>query len=194
MRMKIDSHTNDEENRKITKRDLKEAFLDWKLWLILPPICQGVSPMGLTPFFPHCDPGQVWDFSGSAVNLMTIPLALSAPLRFKWHGLLVTRLFWRCGLLDWVSRLHQLFRPCRIPNLPVIVRTDVPLPALHRPRATTIGLAAATLVQLGLNGVVLWLVHRRKAKKLAAMTPEEIVEENTNDVRYGDKKYTIVYG
>jgi hypothetical protein len=36
--------------------------------------------------------------------------------------------------------------------------------------------------------------NRYKAKKIANMTPEEIEEENTNDVRYADKKWTFVYG
>jgi hypothetical protein len=41
---------------------------------------------------------------------------------------------------------------------------------------------------------VLQFANKRKAKKVAAMTPEEIEDENSNDVRYADAKYTFVYG
>lgn len=43
-------------------------------------------------------------------------------------------------------------------------------------------------------GITLRLVNRWKAGKVAAMTPEEIEEENTGDRRYADRKYTFVYG
>jgi MFS family permease len=52
-RMTIDADANFESTHKITKRDIKEALLDWKLWLMTPAnILQGISPMGLTIFFP----------------------------------------------------------------------------------------------------------------------------------------------
>lgn len=53
MRMRIDSEANVDKVHKITSRDIKEAVLDWKLWgLLAPNICQGVSPLGMTIFFP----------------------------------------------------------------------------------------------------------------------------------------------
>ncbi|CAI6335791.1 unnamed protein product [Periconia digitata] len=36
--------------------------------------------------------------------------------------------------------------------------------------------------------------NKYKAKKLASMTPTDIEEERTNDIRYADKKWTFVYG
>lgn len=52
-RMRIDSAANVEKGHKVTMRDVKEAVFDWKLWmLLLPNICQGVSPLGMTIFFP----------------------------------------------------------------------------------------------------------------------------------------------
>lgn len=52
-RMKIDSEANVDDVHKITMRDIKAALCDWKLWgLLAPNICQGVTPLGLTIFFP----------------------------------------------------------------------------------------------------------------------------------------------
>lgn len=52
-RMKIDSVANVDDVHKITMRDIKAALCDWKLWMLLAPnICQGVTPLGLTIFFP----------------------------------------------------------------------------------------------------------------------------------------------
>ena len=52
-RMRVDSVANVENVHKVTMRDVKAACMDWKLWmLLLPNICQGVSPLGLTIFFP----------------------------------------------------------------------------------------------------------------------------------------------
>jgi hypothetical protein len=35
--------------------------------------------------------------------------------------------------------------------------------------------------------------NKKRAAIIADWTPEEIEDENTNDVRLGDKKYTFVY-
>ncbi|KAE8383727.1 major facilitator superfamily domain-containing protein [Aspergillus bertholletiae] len=43
-------------------------------------------------------------------------------------------------------------------------------------------------------GLTLRLVNRWKAGKIAAMTAEQIEEENLGDERYADTKYTFVYG
>lgn len=52
-RMKIDSEANVDDVHKITMKDIKAALCDWKLWgLLAPNICQGVTPLGLTIFFP----------------------------------------------------------------------------------------------------------------------------------------------
>jgi hypothetical protein len=37
-------------------------------------------------------------------------------------------------------------------------------------------------------------VNNRRRAKLARMTPEEVEDEKTNPQRYGDKKYTFMYG
>jgi len=42
--------------------------------------------------------------------------------------------------------------------------------------------------------ITLRLVNRSRAKKVAAMTPQELEEENLSDKRVGDKKLTFVYG
>ncbi len=52
-RMRIDSAANVNKIHSITKRDLFEAVKDWKMYmLLLPNICQGVSALGLSTFFP----------------------------------------------------------------------------------------------------------------------------------------------
>ena len=66
-------------------------------------------------------------------------------------------------------------------------------PAYRQPLAITLGLLVLAFLLFGLNAVICRVINRRRAKIVANMTPEEIEEENTNDVRYGDKKYTFVY-
>jgi MFS family permease len=52
-RMMIDAAANFESTHKLSRRDIKEAILDWKLWLVLPfNILQSVPPQGFTIFFP----------------------------------------------------------------------------------------------------------------------------------------------
>lgn len=62
------------------------------------------------------------------------------------------------------------------------------------PLKVTTGLIAVSFVGYAAYYFELRLWNRYKAKKIANMTPEEIEEENRNDVRYADKKWTFVYG
>ena len=58
----------------------------------------------------------------------------------------------------------------------------------------TIGLLLSAWFLFAGVSVALRLFNRSRARKIAQMTPEEIEEENTNDVRVGNKKLTFVYG
>jgi len=67
-------------------------------------------------------------------------------------------------------------------------------PDYHYPLSVTLGLVAVSVVGYTAYRFALQFANKRKAKKVAAMTPEEIEDENTNDIRYADSKYTFVYG
>lgn len=67
-------------------------------------------------------------------------------------------------------------------------------PLYRLPLAITLGLVSLALVLFGLNAVICVAINRRRAKIVANMTPDEIEEENNSNTRYGDKKYTFVYG
>lgn len=67
-------------------------------------------------------------------------------------------------------------------------------PAYRQPLAITLGLVILAFFLFGLNAVACRLINHRRAKIVANMTPEEIEDENSDDKRYGDKKYTFVYG
>lgn len=62
------------------------------------------------------------------------------------------------------------------------------------PLKVTTGLIAVAFAGYAAYYFELKMWNRYKAKKIASMTPEEIEDENTNDVRYADKKWTFVYG
>lgn len=62
------------------------------------------------------------------------------------------------------------------------------------PLKVATGLIAVAFVGYAAYYFELRLWNRYKAKKIEGMTAEEIEEENTNDVRYADKKWTFVYG
>lgn len=52
-RMVIDSAANLDSTYKITKRDILEGAMDWKLWCVLPwNILASIAPQGFTIFFP----------------------------------------------------------------------------------------------------------------------------------------------
>jgi len=72
----------------------------------------------------------------------------------------------------------QLFRPSYAPQY-------------HVPFLACLGINIFSIV--GYSGYKLLLMHvnRRRARKVAAMTPEEVARELTDDVRLGDKKYTF---
>ena len=67
-------------------------------------------------------------------------------------------------------------------------------PLYREPLSITLGLVSLAFVLFGLNAVICIFINHKRAKKVANMSPEEIEEENNNNVRYGDKKYTFVYG
>jgi hypothetical protein len=43
------------------------------------------------------------------------------------------------------------------------------------------------------NRFFLLYMNKRRARKLATMTQDEVYEEMTNEVRLGDQKWTFVY-
>jgi MFS family permease len=67
-------------------------------------------------------------------------------------------------------------------------------PTYHKPLILTLILVAISFVGYTGYRFALQAANNYKAKKVAQMTPEEIEEENTNDVRWADRKYTFVYG
>jgi hypothetical protein len=71
-RMVVDSAANLDSTYKITKRDIREGILDWKLWCVLPfNVLASVAPQGFTIFFPIVVKGL--GYSGPTANLMTVP-------------------------------------------------------------------------------------------------------------------------
>lgn len=70
--MVIDAAANLDSLKKITKRDIVEASIDWKLWGVLPwNILASIAPQGFTIFFPVVVQGL--GYSGATANLMTVP-------------------------------------------------------------------------------------------------------------------------
>ncbi|KAI9878798.1 MAG: hypothetical protein M1830_010482, partial [Pleopsidium flavum] len=67
-------------------------------------------------------------------------------------------------------------------------------PDYHWPLKVTVGLIAASFIGYLAYHFELKAANRYKSKKIAQMTPEEIEDENLNDKRYSDKKWTFVYG
>ncbi|OQV10578.1 hypothetical protein CLAIMM_14555 [Cladophialophora immunda] len=71
-RMIIDTQSDPAAHRKITKRDVIEAFTDWKIWAIVPfNTLAAVSSYGFSIFFPLVVQGL--GYSGATANLMTVP-------------------------------------------------------------------------------------------------------------------------
>ena len=71
-RMVIDAAANLDGTYKITRRDFKEAFGDWRIWATLVPnICTGMASQGFSIFFPVVVKGL--GYSGALANLMTVP-------------------------------------------------------------------------------------------------------------------------
>ena len=62
------------------------------------------------------------------------------------------------------------------------------------PLKVTTGLISVAFVGYAAYYFELRLWNRFKARKIERMTPEEIEDENTNSIRYSDKKWTFVYG
>ncbi|KAJ6102308.1 MFS general substrate transporter [Penicillium sp. IBT 16267x] len=67
-------------------------------------------------------------------------------------------------------------------------------PTYHYPLVLTLVLVAVAFVGYVAYRFALKAANIHKAKKVAQMTPEEIEEESSNDVRWADRKYTFVYG
>lgn len=66
-------------------------------------------------------------------------------------------------------------------------------PDYHFPLKVTAGLIGVAWVGYAAYHFELRFANRYKARKIAQMTHEEIEEENRNDKRYADRKYTFVY-
>jgi Major Facilitator Superfamily len=71
-RMVIDAAANLDSTKKLTKRDIWEGIIDWKLWCVLPfNVLASVAPQGFTIFFPIVVKGL--GYGGATANLMTVP-------------------------------------------------------------------------------------------------------------------------
>lgn len=71
-RMILDSAANADSTYRLTKRDIMEGILDWKLWCVLPfNVLASIAPQGFTIFFPLVVKGL--GYSGTTANLMTVP-------------------------------------------------------------------------------------------------------------------------
>ncbi|KEF63122.1 uncharacterized protein A1O9_01098 [Exophiala aquamarina CBS 119918] len=66
-------------------------------------------------------------------------------------------------------------------------------PDYHFPLKVTAGLIGVAWVGYAAYHFELRFANRYKARKIAQMSHEEIEEENRNDKRYADSKYTFVY-
>ncbi|TKA59819.1 hypothetical protein B0A49_12720 [Cryomyces minteri] len=67
-------------------------------------------------------------------------------------------------------------------------------PDYHWPLKVTAGLIAASFVGYTAYHFELKAANRYKARKISSMTLEEIEDEQINEKRYADKKWTFVYG
>ena len=71
-RMELDSAANRDARFKLSRRDVREALADWKLWAILPfNVLASVAPQGFTIFMPIVIKGL--GYAGPTANLMTVP-------------------------------------------------------------------------------------------------------------------------
>lgn len=66
-------------------------------------------------------------------------------------------------------------------------------PSYLFPLQLTCGLVSLGWLIFALTYVALRVINKRRAAKVAMMTPEEIEEEEYSDKRLGDKKMTFVY-
>ncbi len=67
-------------------------------------------------------------------------------------------------------------------------------PDYQFPLKVTLGLVGVSFVGYVAYYFELRFANKYKAKKVAAMTPEELEHENFSDKRYADRKWTFVYG
>jgi len=67
-------------------------------------------------------------------------------------------------------------------------------PDYQLPMKALLGLMCLAILGYSANSIVLLLVNRHKARRVGAMTPEQLQEENQSDNRVGDKKLTFIYG
>ncbi|EJT98502.1 MFS transporter [Dacryopinax primogenitus] len=71
-RMVIDAAANTDSTFRLSRRDVVEAFKDWKMWIMLPSnIFATLGPAGFSIFFPVVVKGL--GYSGALANLMTVP-------------------------------------------------------------------------------------------------------------------------
>ncbi|EJU03506.1 MFS general substrate transporter [Dacryopinax primogenitus] len=71
-RMVMDAAANLDSTYKLTKRDIYEACIDWRLWVTLAAnIMSTLAGQGLSTFFPVVIKGL--GYSGALANLMTVP-------------------------------------------------------------------------------------------------------------------------
>ncbi|KAL1983800.1 hypothetical protein VTN96DRAFT_9886 [Rasamsonia emersonii] len=247
-RMMIDAAANFDSTHKLSWRDVTEALLDWKLWLVLPfNILQSVPPQGFTIFFPTVVKGL--GYSGPTANPMTVPpyvigaaflllfsfvsdhyhtrlwpilvalvidmiglvMTITLPLdniggRYAGLVILLAGTFiaspitvtWLAGNTPEPGKRTVVLGINGWGNLAGIIGSEIILakygPTYRVPLGITLGLVGVSFVGYAGYGIALRVVNCWKARKVAAMTAEEIEEENRGERRYADRKYTFVYG
>lgn len=67
-------------------------------------------------------------------------------------------------------------------------------PSYRIPFFITLGIMIVALLGYISYRFTLAHVNRRKQRKLAQMSHDDLREERESDVRYADKKYTFIYG
>jgi MFS family permease len=247
-RMVLDSAANLDSRFKLSKRDIKEAMVDWKLWAILPfNVLASIAPQGFTIFMPIVIKGL--GYSGPTANLMTVPpyvvgavllllfahssdhfreralhillgitlvligliMAFSLPLDYptaRYGGIIVLlsgtfiaapiTVAWLSGNTPEPGKRAIVLGVNGWGNLGGIIGSELFLakygPNYIWPLKVTTGLIAVAFVGYACYYFELKAWNKYKARKIAGMSAEEIEAENTNDVRYADKKWTFVYG
>ncbi|PSN70327.1 MFS general substrate transporter [Corynespora cassiicola Philippines] len=247
-RMVIDSSANLDSRFKLSKRDVREAAKDWKLWAILPfNVLASTAPQGFTIFLPIVIKGL--GYSGPVANLMTVPpyvvgavlllvfayssdhfrertihiltglllviigliLAFSLPLsnsEARYGGIIILlsgtfiaapiTVAWLAGNTPEPGKRAIVLGINGWGNLGGIIGSELFLakygPTYVWPLKVTTGLISVAFVGYAAYYFELRIWNRFKAKKIERMTPEQIEDENTNSIRYSDKKWTFVYG
>ncbi|KAK0758742.1 hypothetical protein N5P37_008225 [Trichoderma harzianum] len=210
------------EKDRLSRRDAIEAVKDWKFYgVIFFNICASVPTQAFSIFLPLVLQGL--GFESIHANLMTVPpyvcgavglyiFALSSDHRQasggKYAGLCILlfgcyvsaplTVAWLSGNTPEPGKRTLILGANGFGNLAGIIGAQI-FGAKFGPSYTTsfyITLGIAIIALLGYTGYrfALAAANRYKKDKMAQMTSEELERERTDHIRYGDRKYTFIYG